>query len=165
MQQDCMSVGRGESLNIIIYYINTSEIPGGLSRENVIPSHVKITCYLHTWKDHRWYRYMINRAFCNDLVFHLCSYNKQSITWLPGDTKFLFSCWKISLVRAYPLYNQRDTLYPNGFWRVLWEVTIKIAYMFLTRGLHKDNYRLPTPDVLLHKRTCPNPDAAVSVMP
>ena len=43
-----MSMGRGESLNIIIYHINTNEIPGGLSRENVIPSHVKITCYLHT---------------------------------------------------------------------------------------------------------------------
>ena len=30
-----------------IYYINTNEIPGELSRENLIPSHVKITCYLH----------------------------------------------------------------------------------------------------------------------
>ena len=29
-----------------IYYINTNEIPGELSREN-ISSHVKITCYLH----------------------------------------------------------------------------------------------------------------------
>ena len=31
-----------------IYYINTSEIPSELSRENFISSHVKITCYLHT---------------------------------------------------------------------------------------------------------------------
>ena len=30
------------------YYINTSEIPNELSRENFISSHVKITCYLHT---------------------------------------------------------------------------------------------------------------------
>ena len=30
-----------------IYYINTSEIPSELSRENFISSHVKITCYLH----------------------------------------------------------------------------------------------------------------------
>ena len=30
-----------------IYYINTNEIPGELSRENLISSHVKITCYLH----------------------------------------------------------------------------------------------------------------------
>ena len=28
-------------------YINTNEIPGELSRENMISSHVKITCYLH----------------------------------------------------------------------------------------------------------------------
>ena len=31
-----------------IYYINTSEIPGELSRENLISSHVKIASYLHT---------------------------------------------------------------------------------------------------------------------
>ena len=30
-----------------IYYINTNEIPSGLSRENLITSQVKITCYLH----------------------------------------------------------------------------------------------------------------------
>ena len=29
------------------YYINTNEIPGELSRKNLISSHVKITCYLH----------------------------------------------------------------------------------------------------------------------
>ena len=28
-----------------IYYINTNEIPGELSRENIKSSHVKITCY------------------------------------------------------------------------------------------------------------------------
>ena len=54
------------------YYINTSEIPGELSRENMISSHVKITCCLHTWKDHRCYGYIINRAFCIALVFHWC---------------------------------------------------------------------------------------------
>ena len=31
-----------------VYYINTSEIPSELSRENFISSHVKIICYLHT---------------------------------------------------------------------------------------------------------------------
>ena len=30
------------------YYVNTNEIPGELLRENMIFSHVKITCYLHT---------------------------------------------------------------------------------------------------------------------
>ena len=29
------------------YYINTNEIPGELSRENMISSHMKITCYFH----------------------------------------------------------------------------------------------------------------------
>jgi len=29
------------------YYINTDEIPGELSRENMISSHVKRTCYFH----------------------------------------------------------------------------------------------------------------------
>ena len=31
----------------IFYYINTNEIPGELSHENLISSHVKIICYLH----------------------------------------------------------------------------------------------------------------------
>ena len=30
------------------YYINTNEIPSGLSRENVISSHLKKSCYFHT---------------------------------------------------------------------------------------------------------------------
>ena len=38
----------GEKFIKTIYYINTSEIPSELSRENFISSHVKITCYLHT---------------------------------------------------------------------------------------------------------------------
>ena len=52
-----------------IYYINTSEIPSELSRENFIPSHVK-TCYLHTWRDHRRYGYIINRAFESKLIWY-----------------------------------------------------------------------------------------------
>ena len=32
---------------ISLYYINSSEIPGELSSENMISSQVKITCYLH----------------------------------------------------------------------------------------------------------------------
>ena len=49
--------------NIYIYYINTNEIPGELSRENLVSSQVKITCYLHMWKYHLCYGYIINRAF------------------------------------------------------------------------------------------------------
>ena len=33
------------SCNNLFYYINTSEIPGGLSRVNMISSHVKMTCF------------------------------------------------------------------------------------------------------------------------
>ena len=69
--------------NKYIYYLNTDEIPGEFSRENMISSHVKITCYLHMWKYHRCYGYIINRAFhtkkllkWNGLVFHWCLYNK-----------------------------------------------------------------------------------------
>ena len=35
----------GHIINNCFYYINTNEIPGELSRENMISSHVKITCY------------------------------------------------------------------------------------------------------------------------
>ena len=56
-----------------IYCINTNYIvntvPGELSRENMISSHVKITCYLHMRKDHRCYGYIINRAFCSKKIF------------------------------------------------------------------------------------------------
>ena len=34
-------------INIIIYYINTNEIPGELLCKHMTTSNVKITCYLH----------------------------------------------------------------------------------------------------------------------
>ena len=76
----------------------------------LVSSHVKITCYLDTWKDHRCYGYIINRAFCNDLVFHWCSCNKQNITWPPGDTKFLFSSWNIITCSLHSLMKYFSTL-------------------------------------------------------
>ena len=61
------------------YYINTNEIPSELSHENLISSHVKITCYLHMWKYHHCYDFIINRTFQtkklfkqNGLAFHWC---------------------------------------------------------------------------------------------
>ena len=76
-----------KKLNNSFYYINTNEIPGELSRENLISSHVKITCYLHMWKYHCCYGYIINRAFhtkklskWNGLVFHWCLYNKNNVS-------------------------------------------------------------------------------------
>ena len=66
-----------------VYCINTNEIPGELSHQNMISPDVKITCYLHTWKDNRCYGYTINGAFhCKKLlvkwfgIFHKCLYNK-----------------------------------------------------------------------------------------
>ena len=38
---------QGLHSHIYIYYINTNEIPGEFSCENLISSHVKTTCYLH----------------------------------------------------------------------------------------------------------------------
>ena len=56
------------TLSTVTYHINTNAIPGELSHENMISSHVKITCYL-TWKDHCsemiWYFtgvYIINKT-------------------------------------------------------------------------------------------------------
>ena len=57
----------------------------------MISSHMKVTCYLHMWKDHHCYGYIINHAFCNDLVFHWYLHNKQNITWPLRDVKFLLS--------------------------------------------------------------------------
>ena len=37
---------------ILIYYIDTNEIPGELLCKNMISPHEKITCYLHMQKDH-----------------------------------------------------------------------------------------------------------------
>ena len=50
-----------------IYYINTNEVPSELSRENFISSHVKITCYLHMWRDHCRYGNIKNLAFLTDV--------------------------------------------------------------------------------------------------
>ena len=62
----------------IVCIINTNEIPGELSRENIISWHVKITCYLHTWKDHHCYGYIINHAF------HSKSYLSEMVQYFIG---------------------------------------------------------------------------------
>ena len=58
-------------INTIVgfYYINTNEIPGELSCENMTSSHGKITCYFHMWKDHLCYDYIINCTFCSKKLF------------------------------------------------------------------------------------------------
>ena len=43
---DCVLNLSQQAKNITFYYINTNEIPGELLRENLISSHVKITCFI-----------------------------------------------------------------------------------------------------------------------
>ena len=85
-----------------IYYITTGEIPVELYRENFISSHVKITCYLHTLRDHRRYGYIINCAFESKLIwyFHSCLHKKQNITYSLMDIIFIFSCSTRYLTRS-----------------------------------------------------------------
>ena len=76
-----------------LYYINTNEIPGELSHENLISSHVKISPLLY-WLHNKSRPSHQKLLKWNGLIFHWCLYNKQNITWPLGDTKFLFLCWK-----------------------------------------------------------------------
>ena len=48
------------------------------------------TRYLHTWRDHRRYGYIINRTSESKLAW--CLYNKQNITYSLMDMNFTFSC-------------------------------------------------------------------------
>ena len=53
-----------------IIVMNTSKIPSELSHGNFISSHLKITCYLPTWRDHCRYGYIINHAFESKLIWY-----------------------------------------------------------------------------------------------
>ena len=46
--------------------MNTYEKPVELSRENMISSHIKITCYLHMGRDRGCYGYIINHDFYSE---------------------------------------------------------------------------------------------------
>ena len=96
----------------------------------MISSLVKITCYLHMWKYHLCYSYIINRAFhtkkllkCNGLVFHWCS------------------CWKnISRVSAANEWNifqhsKRNFLSPRGH---------VISFLYLSPSLSLSLCRSPS---------------------
>ena len=63
---------------ILVYYINTSEIPSEFSCENFISSHVTRSplSWLHN----------------KSRLFHWCLYNKQNITSPFVDMNFIFSC-------------------------------------------------------------------------
>lgn len=69
---------------------HSNEVPGELLCKKMISSHVKKTCYLHTWTVHCCYGYIINRTFPSKknikmigLVFHWCWYTVKhcKATW------------------------------------------------------------------------------------
>ena len=77
-----------------------------------------ITCYFNTWKDHRCYGYQITRAsvrvvsrkfakiYLSEMVWYfIFVYTiNRTFTWPLGYTKFLFSRWRMFLVRwAYEI--------------------------------------------------------------
>ena len=77
------------------FYEITNEL-GELLCENMISSHMKITCYLQTWKDRCCYGYIINSIFrcqkyLSEMVFHWCAYNKIIKHYMAA----LFLYWKI----------------------------------------------------------------------
>ena len=87
---------RAAVVSTITSYINTNEIPGELSRESTktpmkTPMKYQVsfrakTWYLHMWKYHRCYGYIIDRAFhtkklfkWSGLVVHWCLYNNRTL--------------------------------------------------------------------------------------
>ena len=62
--------------DVVPVYINTNEIPGELSHENLTSSHVKITCYLQLlWLHNKLHFSHQNTNKVKWLVFHWCLYN------------------------------------------------------------------------------------------
>ena len=71
----------------------------------------------------------------NGLVFHWCLYNEKNITWLLGDKKFLFLCWKnISLVCCAHSWNifqhsKKNFVSPHGHVISSINATNKLQYV------------------------------------
>ena len=113
------------------------------------------TWYLHMWKYHLCYSYILNRAFhtkkllkWNGLAFHWCLCNKLNITWSLGDTKFLFSCWKnISLVLCTHSWNifqhsKRNSLSPHG--HVITSIYLKYERVLLYSNDRLVGFSIPS---------------------
>ena len=114
--------------NNMFYYINTNEIPGELSRENMISSHVKITCYFHMWKYHCCYGALHNKSRLsqekncfNEMVWYFIGVYIINRT-LHGRLRirnFSSRVENISLVRGAYLWNifqhlKRNIVSPRG---------------------------------------------------
>ena len=80
-------------LQIIFYFINTNEISGELSRENMLTSHVKINRLSSLVKRSPLLR-LYNKLHLSQgklkALFHWCLCNNQNMTGPLGETKFLF---------------------------------------------------------------------------
>ena len=136
----------GSGITVFYYNKHQWNTRWAFAQKLDISSHVKMTCYLHMWKYHRCYDYIINRAFhtkkllqWNGLVVHWCLYKKDNITWLLGDTKFLFLCWRnISLIRSTHLWNilqpsKRNFISPCGH-------VISSIYLISNKSFTKRQY-------------------------
>ena len=55
---------------ILLYKILYSEILSELSCKDFLSSNMKITCYLHMWRAHCCYGYIINCAFESKLIWY-----------------------------------------------------------------------------------------------
>ena len=73
------------------------------------------------------------------MVVHWCLYKKDNITWLLGDAKFLFLCWRnISLIRCTHLWNilqpsKRNFISPCGH-------VISSIYLISNKSFTKRQY-------------------------
>ena len=72
---------------IHLLYKHYTEIPGTLSRENIISSQREDRCYFHTRKDQRCYGYIINRALRRG-AFDSTTFVKVVLTQLRNGERF-----------------------------------------------------------------------------
>ena len=130
--------------NISFYCINTNEIQGELSLENMIFT-CEITCYLHMWKDYRCYGYIINRAFrrkkmsnWNGFVFHWCYIINRTLHSRLEIRNFSPRVEDISLVRCAHSWNifqhsKRNFVSPHR------HVISSMCYIFCHKNLRDRN--------------------------
>ena len=86
-KKSCKGTKNSWSLHIIFYYINTNEIQVNVRSK---------TLYLHTWRDHRRYGYIINRAFFTGIYIINRILHARAWIWILSSRGQL----DISLVRC-----------------------------------------------------------------
>lgn len=140
----------------------------------MIPSHVKITCYLHLWNEHCFCGYMINHTIhsqkkilkWNVLVFHWCLYTSNNRT-LHGFLKmrnFFFHVKKYFTCLNFFQHSKRNFVSLRGhvilcllrfsvFAQITYENSISI-YLFWD-GIAISMCSSVLPKVFLKKKTKP----------